>query len=162
MVTLSAAVLSAMAVALLQKSPRGRVFALLLAALLFVEYLPASLPTAPTDVPPYVTALAELPDDGGVLDEAAPTKYLQLYYQTVHGKPMAFGYVARTPSSVAEKEVPLRRAINREEYSALWDTYRIRYIATRDVIEYDNPHISVELVYQDDELNIYRLGYGGE
>lgn len=162
MVTLSAAVLSAMAVALLQKSLRGKMFAILLAVLLFVEYLPASLPATPAEVPPYVTALAELPDDGSVLDKAAPTKYLQLYYQTVHGKPMAFGYVARTPSSVAEKEVPLRRAINRDEYSALWDTYRIRYIATTDVIEYVAPYLSVELVYQDGEVNIYRLAYSGE
>ena len=140
----------------------GALVALLLAALIFVEYLPASLPSTPTDVPPYVTALAELPDDGGVLDEAAPTKYLQLYYQTVHGKPMAFGYVARTPSSVAEKEVPFRRAINRGDYAALWDTYRIRYIATREVIEYDAPYLSVELVYQDGDVNIYRLTFSGE
>jgi hypothetical protein len=157
MVTLSAAVMSAMAVTLLQKSPRGKVFALLLAVLLVVEYLPASLPATSTDVPEYVTALAELPDAGGVLDEATPTKYLQLYYQTVHGKPMAFGYVARTPSSVAEKGQGLNRAINRGEYATLWDTYRIRYIATRDVIEYDDPHLSFELVYQNDEVNIYRL-----
>lgn len=162
MVTLAASVLSAMAVTLLQKSPRGKMFAILLAVLILVEYLPASLPATPADVPSYVTALAELPDEGGVLDEAAPTKYLQLYYQTVHGKPMAFGYVARTPSSVAEKGQGLNRAINRGEYAALWDTYRIRYIATRDVIEYDAPYLSVELVYQDGEVNIYRLAYSGE
>lgn len=162
MVTLAASVLSAMAVTLIPKSPRGGMFAFLVIALLFVESLPASLPATPTDVPPYVTALAELPDDGGVLDQAAPTKYLQLYYQTVHQKPMAFGYIARTPSSVAEKEKGLNRAINRGEYATLWDTYRIRYIATRDAIEYNAPYLSVELVYQDHEVNIYRLAYSGE
>lgn len=162
MVTLAASVLSAMAVTLIPRSPRGRMFAFLVIALLFIESLPASLPAAPTDVPAYVTALAELPDDGGVLDQAAQTKYLQLYYQTVHQKPMAFGYIARTPSSVAEKASLLRRAVNRQEYSELWDTYRIRYIATTDVIESDAPYISVELVCQDGEVNIYRLGYGGE
>ncbi len=157
MVTLSASVLYAMAVTLLMKSLRRQVLAFLLVALLVVEYLPASLPATPTDVPPYVTALSELPDDGGVLDQAAQTKYLQLYYQTVHQKPMAFGYIARTPSSVAEKGSLLRRAVNREEYSTLWDTYRIRYVATTDVIEYDDPYISVELIHQDGEVNIYRL-----
>lgn len=162
MVTLAASVLSAMAVTLIPKSPRGRMFALLVIVLLFIESLPASLPATSTDVPAYVTALAELPDDGGVLDQAAPTKYLQLYYQTMHGKPMAFGYVARTPSSVAEKEQGLNRAINRGEYGALWDTYRIRYVATRDAIESDAPYLSVELVYQDGEVNIYRLAYSGE
>lgn len=162
MVTLAASVLSAMAVTLIPKSPRGRMFAFLVIVLLFIESLPASLPATPTEVPAYVTALAGLPDEGGVLDQAAQTKYLQLYYQTVHQKPMAFGYIARTPSSVAEKGGLLRRAVNREEYSALWDTYRIRYIATRDVIEHDDPYISIELVYQDHEVNIYRLAYSGE
>lgn len=157
MVTLSASVLCAMAISLLMKSPRGRVFAFLLVGLLVVEYLPGSLPATPTGFPNYVTALADLPDDGGALDLAAPTKYLQLYYQTAHHKPMAFGYVARTPSSVAEMEKGLNRAINRGEYATLWNTYRIRYIVTRDLIEYDNPYVSVELVYRDGETNIYRL-----
>jgi len=108
-------------------------------------------------MPQYVAALADLPNDGGVLDKAAPTKYLQVYYQTAHRKPMVFGYVARTPSSVVEKEKGLNRAINRENYTTLWDEYRVRYIVTRDVIEYDDSYLSVKLVYQDDEVNIYRL-----
>jgi hypothetical protein len=157
MVTLSTSVLSAMALTLISKSPRGRIFALFMVALLFIEYLPKSLPATPTGFPNYVTVLANLPNDGGVLDKAAPTKYLQLYYQTIHHKPLVFGYVARTPSSVAEKDKGLNRAINRENYAALWDVYRVRYIVTGDVIEYDNPYTSVELVYQDDEVNIYRL-----
>lgn len=157
MVTLSASVLSAMAISLLIRTSRGRLFACFLVALLVIEYLPASLPAAPSGFPNYVTALAELPHDGGVLDLAAPTKYLQLYYQTEHRKPMAFGYIARTPSSVVEKEKGLKRAINKGEYATLWDTYRIRYIVTRDVIAYDNPYFSVDLVYQDDETNIYRI-----
>lgn len=162
MVTLAASVLSAMAITLVPKSPRGRMFAFLAIVLLFIESLPAPLPATLTDVPPYVTALAKLPDDGGVLDQAAQTKYLQLYYQTVHQKPMVFGYIARTPSSVAEKEKGLNRAINRGEYATLWDTYRIRYIATREAIKYDAPYLSVKLVYQDGDVNIYRLTSSGE
>jgi len=157
MITLSASVLGAMAVAVMTKTSRGRIFAFLVATLLFVEYLPRSLPATPTDFPRYVAALADLPNDGGVLDEAAPTKYLQLYYQTEHRKPIAYGYVSRTPSSLVEKEKGLNRAINRENYATLWDTYHIRYIATKDVIEHDDPYISVDLVYQDDDVNIYRL-----
>ena len=157
MVNLSVSVLSAMAISLISNSTRGRIFAFLVIALLVVEYMPKSLPAARTEFPNYVTALADFPNDGGVLDKAAPTKYLQLYYQTAYRKPMVFGYVARTPSSVVEKEKALNRAINRENYTALWDTYHIRYIVTRDVIEYDDPYVSVTLVYQDDEANIYRL-----
>ena len=157
MVTLSAAVMGAMAIAVLLKAPRGKVFAALIAALLIFESLPTSLPATPTAMPDYVTALADLPNDGGVLDEAAPTKYFQLYYQTAYRKPLVFGYVARTPSSVVEKETELKRAINRGNYAVLWDTYHIRYIVATDVIEYDDPYVLVGLVYQDDSVNIYRL-----
>ena len=157
MVVLAASALSALAISVLAKSPRGKVFALLIVALFFVESLPGSLPFTSTDMPEYVSVLAELPDDGGVLDLAAPTKYRQLYYQTAYRKPLVFGYVARTPSSVAEKEKELRRAINRENYPALWSEYRVRYIVTRELIEYDNPFVSIELVYQDDAVIIYRL-----
>jgi hypothetical protein len=157
MVSLSASVVSAMAFAMIQKLSRGKEFIFLILFLLFVETLPASLPVTSTAIPDYVTALADLPNDGGVIDKAASTKYLQLYYQTQHRKPMVFGYVARTPSSIVEKEKGLVRAINRGEYVKLWDEYQVRYIVTTDVIEYENPVVSLELVYQDGDVNIYRL-----
>jgi hypothetical protein len=157
MVTLSASVLCAMAITLIPRSPRGIILASLVIALLFVEHLPKSLPRTSTEFPNYVAALADLPNDGGVLDKAAPTKYLQVYYQTVYNKPMVFGYVARTPSSVIDKEKALNQAINRGNYASLWDTYHVRYIVTKDMIEYDDLYVSVDLVYQDDEVNIYRL-----
>lgn len=157
MVTLAASVLSAMAFTVIQKSSRKTIFISLVLVLLFVEYLPARLPSTSTEVPHYISALAELPDDGGVLDLAAPTKYSQLYYQTQHRKPMIFGYVARNPSSVLEKEKGLVRAINRKDYVTLWNTYHISYIVTDEIIEYENPFVSVQLVYQDNDVNIYRL-----
>ena len=157
MVLLSASVLSAMSFAMMQRSSRNKIFIPLILALFFVESLPTSLPFTSTDVPNYVSALAELPNNGGVLDKAASTKYLQLYYQTQYRKPMVFGYVARTPSSVAEQEKGLVRASNRGEYVRLWNEYQVRYIVTPDVIEYENPFVSVELVYQGENVNIYRL-----
>jgi len=157
MVSLSAAVLSAMTIETMRKTSRGKMFAILLLALLFVEYLPGTLPSTPIGFPKYVTALADLPNDGGVLDKASPTKHLQLYYQTEHHKPLVFGYVARTPSSVLEEEKGLVRAINRDDYVTLWDEYDVRYIVTESVIEYQNSYVSVDLVYQDDDVNIYRL-----
>ena len=158
MVILSASVLSAMAVKTwVGNSSRQIAFASLLLVLLFVEYLPAPLPFTSTDMPEYVTALEKLPNDGGVLDLAAPTKHLHLYYQTRHRKPLVFGYVARTPSSVAEKEKGIIRAVNRQEYVRLWDEYEVRYIVTESIIEYEIPFVSVELVYQDEGVYIYRL-----
>jgi hypothetical protein len=158
MVTLSASVLSAMVVDSCAKNCQEEGCLLSLSSCCSsLNTCQSPLPATPTDVPPYVTALADLPNDGGVLDQAAPTKYLQLYYQTVHRKPLVFGYVARTPSSIVEKEKDLNRAINRENYTTLWDLYRVRYIVTAEVIGYDDPYISVELIYQDGDVNIYRL-----
>ena len=157
MVVLSASVLSAKSISLLQTSKNRIVLISLIITLMFVESLPGSMPLTTTDTPAYVSALAKLPNDGSVLDKAAQTKYLQLYYQTQHRKPMVFGYVARTPSSVVEKERGLNRAINRDDYTTLWNTYHIRYIATTETINFENAFVSLELVYQDHEVNIYRL-----
>ncbi|MDX1378030.1 MAG: hypothetical protein R3307_04205 [Anaerolineales bacterium] len=158
MVTLSASVLSARAVKILVKNfPRQIVLASFVIVLLFVEHLPGPLPVTSTDMPEYVTALEELPNDGGLLDLAAPTKHLHLYYQTRHRKPLVFGYIARTPTNVAEKEKGITRAINREEFVRLWDEYEVRYIVTKSIIDYENSFVSIDLVYQDDEINIYRL-----
>ena len=157
MVTLTASVLSAMAFTAIQNSPRKTLFSSLILALLFIEYLPTRLPSTSTEYPKYVSVLADLPNDGGVLDLSAPNKYSQVYYQTIHQKPMAFGYVARTPSSLLEKEKDLVRAINRKDYVTLWDTYHIRYIVTNETIEYENPFLTMEAVYQDGDVNIYRL-----
>jgi hypothetical protein len=73
-----------------------------------------------------------------------------------------FGYVSRIPASLDEKEADIRKAINREDYARLWDEYHIRYIVTTKEIEYENPFVSVELVYHDDSTNIYRLGLSGK
>jgi hypothetical protein len=163
MVTLAASVLSAMALReLLANAPKNKFIVFALLALLVFELLPAPLPTASTEIPAYATALADLPNDGGVLDLAAPDRYVQLYYQTVYQKPLVFGYTSRVPSSIEEKETGIRRAINRGDYTRLWDEYHIRYIVTKDVIEYKSPFVSVELVYQDGDTNIYRLDLNGE
>ena len=158
MVTLAASVLSALAMReLLTTSAKQRYFAFALLTLLIFETLPAPLPSTPAEIPDYVSALEQLPSDGGVLDLAASTRYLQLYYQTAHHKPLVFGYVSRLPASVAEQEAGLKRAINRQEYDKLWDTYHIRYIVTPEWIEYESPFITLEQVYQKDGVNIYRL-----
>ena len=163
MVTLAASVLSAMALTeLLANTSKNKFIVSAILVLLVFELLPAPLPTASTEIPAYATVLAELPNDGGVLDLAAPDRYVQLYYQTAYQKPLVFGYTSRVPSSIEEKETGIRRAINRDDYTRLWDKYHIRYIVTKDIIEYDSPFVSVELVYQDEETNIYRLGLMGE
>ena len=55
-----------------------------------------------------------------------------LYYQTVHHKPIAFGYISRTPTSVDLADLALSRQI----LSGAWDEAArangFRYVIKRD------------------------------
>ncbi len=135
MVTLSASVLCAMAIAryYIVSSEGQSIYCMCLCWFYFSLNLCRTLAYRHHQIPQlYTHALSELPNDGGVLDLAAPTKYLQLYYQTKHHKPMVFGYVARTPSSVTEKEKGLNRPLTVGEYIRLWNEYQMGYIVTPD------------------------------
>ena len=101
---LCSAIISAIGVKMLfQKSVGKRWFVLFLTVLLLVEYLPKPMPASRPTVPSYVEVLKKLPDNGGIIDVVSrPT--MALYYQTIHEKPVAFGYVARIPKSVREEE----------------------------------------------------------
>jgi hypothetical protein len=57
---------------------------------------------------------------------------LTLLYQTVHQKPLAFGYVSRVPQSVVAKDDALGAVIAEEDYAQLWSKYQLRYIVTED------------------------------
>ncbi len=165
MVALAAAVLSAFALQRLwAQFPRRRFVTLALLAVLLFESLPAPIVTTTVAVPGYVTALAALPNDGGVLDLLKPDQVklgmgLQLYYQTIHGKPITTGYLARLPSSVAATEWPLSLAVAAHDYAKLWGTYQIRYILSSDPLPArpDQPYISLALIYDHPDARIYRL-----
>jgi len=122
--------------------------------------LPAPLPATRVDVPGYITALAGLPNDGGVVDLVTKNPTYALYYQTIHGKPVAFGYISRVPTSVTNEDYTLTQAIKKQDYGELWDTYHIRYIVTQDALQtlVSQPYISVELVSDQNNIRIYRLG----
>jgi hypothetical protein len=130
-----------------------------LAVLLF-ETLPSPLPAIKIEVPGYVTALAGLPNNGGVLDLVTKDLTLPLYYQTIHGKPITGGYVSRYPTSVLNKDEILAETIKSQNYGKLWATYHIRYIVTIDRIEaqLDQPEITIKAVYDKNGVRIYRIG----
>jgi len=131
MVVFSAAIICAFGFKIFfQSQPRRRILAGLLLLLLFIEYLPKSLPSSSIPIPKYVTILKTLPDDGGVVDLAASPP-LALYYQTIHNKPMAFGYVSRIPTSIREKEKKLIAAIQERDYLKLFHDYNLRYLVCK-------------------------------
>ena len=161
MVILGASVLSAIGLReLFRQFSRNKIFSIVLLSVLLFETLPAPIPATRINVPDYVTALAVLPNNGGVVDLVTKNLSLPLYYQTIHGKPITFGYVSRVPTSVNDEDNTLTQAIKKQNYSELWGTYHIRYIVTHDALQdqVTQPDISIEMVYDQNNIRIYRLG----
>jgi len=108
MTTLACGVLLALVWPALRAGPlAGRRRPAAALALLLFETWPAPLPRTPPDVPGWVTALAAAPGEGGLVDLVDPPA-VALYHQTVHGKPLAFGYVSRYPLSTVQASAPIR------------------------------------------------------
>jgi hypothetical protein len=128
MVMLSAGILSAFGLAVLLRGPfahRGAAVALL--GVLVIEYLPKPIPMVTKDVPGYVEALRRLPGTDGVLDLVSDPSGA-LYFQTLHEKPLAFGYLARKPESVEARYETLMQVIEQQQFDRLWPDHRLRYV----------------------------------
>jgi hypothetical protein len=161
MVILCASVLSAMGLReIFRRFPQKRVFVFLLLGILLFESLPSPLPATRLEIPDYVTALSRLPNDGGVVDLVTEGFSTPLYYQIIHGKPIAFGYVSRLPASIRDKDKLLDKTIQYRNYGKLWATYHIRYIITHNVIQAQDlqPYITIQAVYDSNDIRIYRIG----
>ncbi len=160
MVIISAAVLTAFALkALPVHFPKRRWVVAALIGLMVFETLPAPIVTTTVQVPAYVTALASLPY-GGVLDLLKTQAGYQLYYQTIHHKPISFGYLARLPSSVFAGDERLAAAYGSMDYAQLWGLFHVRYILTQEILSTraDQPYMTVSLLYGGHDARIYRLG----
>src|SRR5439155_5578440 len=94
-------------------------------------YLPRPIPTVSVEVPSYVQALRDLPGKGGVLD-ALSDQSAMLFYQTIHEKPLAFGFLARVSRSVAQQDDRLRQLVKAEQWDRMWPEYRLRYVIAAD------------------------------
>jgi len=152
MVSLSAGVLFAYGLTMLGRGAgRGRwvVIALLL-AVLCVEYLPDPFPRTSSAVPPHVEVLRDLPDAGAVVDLEARAGW-SLYYQTVHQKPLAFGYISRAPSSVETKRRRILHRAERGQYDVICREPGVAYLVVAAGIECP----SLRLVHRDARANIY-------
>jgi hypothetical protein len=158
MATLSAAVISAMGFKVLFRESVGkRLLAGLLLIILFIEYLPRPIPASKVPIPPYVNFLKDLPDTKGIVDTTTkPT--LALYYQTIHEKPMAFGYISRIPGSVNRKDQELRQVIRDKQYILLYRDYNIRYLVTDADTDIVTKHPSIRMLYHDTKVKLYDLG----
>jgi len=167
MVQLVAAIMAAGGVhALLHSTWRWRRPALvLLVAWIAFDYWPAPMRLTSPAMPAYVSALRSLP--GGAVLDLASNGPLALYYQTAHEKPIAFGYISRTPTSVDVTDQALAGMILRGEWDRLTAVHGFTYVVKRtraaDVMvrglnEQPLPDIDeARRIYLDDGVAIYRF-----
>jgi hypothetical protein len=154
MAILAASVLAAIGfAALLKRERRSAVLVAILLLVLVFEYLPGPIPARENPLPDFVRELKKLPD--GAIYDARSSKFHALYYQTVHQRPMAYGYIARVSKSVDEKSSELRRAFEAGDYEKLYREYGFRYLvipsAMNLVAALGTP------LYQDNDAQIYDL-----
>jgi hypothetical protein len=154
MAILAASVLAAIGFAQLLRRGRSSswLVAILLVVLLF-EDLPGPLPARENPVPAFVTELQKLPD--GPIYDVRSSKFHALYYQTIHQRPMAFGYISRPSMSVDVKSRELRRVFEMGDYERLYRDYGFRYL-----ILPRNMDLVATLgspLYQDNDAQIYDL-----
>ncbi len=132
MVTLSAAVLAAFGFSLLVDGPeRSMTAAIAIALVIALESWPRPIPMLSTTTPRWVEVVRDLPGRDGVIDLVSDQSYA-LYYQTIHEKPLAFGYVSREPQSVAVRDRALEAVLKEKRLDRLWPEYRLRYVVTRE------------------------------
>jgi hypothetical protein len=123
-----------------------------------IELYPNPLPLTPTEVPKYVHVLKQLPP-GAVIDNAAVTGPWQLRHQTIHEKPMAFGYVTRLPKSVDQKDFEIFADLEQGRYNELCTQHKIRYVTlppNRPLKTSEYP-----IIYWDQQALIYDLKQAG-
>jgi len=158
MVTLAAGVLCAAGVkAVLSAGPWRRWVLLPWLALLWFEYLPFPIPTTRIEPPPYVEALRRAPRHEALIDTAADAER-DLYYQTVHEKPLCFGYVSRLPASVVREGKVKEALFRRRRFDVLCQRYGVAYIVAN---RHDDPvagTAAAGVLFEDADVRVYDLG----
>ena len=145
MVQLAAAIMVAGGICALLKlrSPWKYLWTATFCIIVTFEYLPAPIPLTKPSYPGYVEALKNLPD-GAVLDLVSSSTWA-LYYQTVHKKKMAFGYVSRTTASVLRQDDSLAALIVKGKWERIARDFHIRYVVLAPRIPYNDIPVSPAL-----------------
>jgi hypothetical protein len=116
---------------------------------------PYRMPLSSTGYQSYVYELKKLPY-GAVIDNGALSGAEQLYNQTLHEKPIAFGYVTRSPQSVETKDFLIFAALEQRRYGQLCSQHKIRYVT----LPVSRPLVDAEkypIIYNDKRTLIYDM-----
>jgi hypothetical protein len=112
------------------KTHKGKIILILGTLLLIVEMRPHPLPLTSPAYLPYVDFLKTQPA-GALLDNGPVSAPHQLYYQTIHERPIAFGYTTRLPRSTDSKDFLIFEALETGKYDKLCRDFKIRFVVTR-------------------------------
>jgi hypothetical protein len=157
MAILAASVLTAIGFAdLLRRTRLSARYVAVVAVLLVVvafEYLPGPLPARENPLPDFVRELKKLPD--GPIYDVRSSKFHALYYQTIHQRPMAFGYISRVSTTVDIKSRQLRSVFEAGDYERLNREYGFRYLILPRQMDLVAGLGSP--IYQDNDAQIYDL-----
>jgi hypothetical protein len=154
MAILATALLAGVGLARLWNVPsRGRIVCgLVLIVVMVVELWPKGLAFTLTGHPRWVSALRELPQAGGVLIDLPTSETMLLYFQTIHEKPQALGYVSRAPQSVVARNDQLLSLYENGQYALLRD------LGFSVVVTHPERSLPLGRAYADDDVVIYDLG----
>jgi hypothetical protein len=122
------------------------VLAAALAALVVVQSVPAMLPATHVQLPEAVMFLRDQPAGGGYFDatveplfdlqhsDLQPMAY-QMYFQTVHQKPIAYGYTSRNTVAALEHDRTLQRLASADDFQTLHCGFNFRWLLSDRVID---------------------------
>lgn len=102
----------------------------LVACALLVDLRPRALTLSRPVVPGWALVLRARPGTGGLLDLSGTSEPMALYLQTLHEKPIAFGYVSREARSVVRNRLVISRLVEERRLDVLRDGYGFRYLVT--------------------------------
>jgi hypothetical protein len=119
----------------------GRVaLACVLLSVIVLERLPGPLPATRAETPAVVQFLRDQPGADGFFDTTVeprsvePGAYYQMYYQTIHEKPIAYGYTSRETTASIAHDQELHRLVLASDFRALRCRYGFKWLLSDRVI----------------------------
>ena len=137
----------------------GGALVLLWSLWLLADYWPKPLPLTRVDPPAYIRFLKTVPPGSGILD-AMTDAPAQMFYQTVHERPIAWGYVSRLPRSASDRLRRLARLYADGDYEALRRDFVIRYVVRGPAADTGALDSTYARVYSGPDAKVYDLAAG--
>jgi hypothetical protein len=122
---------------------------------MILEHWPSPLPLASRDYPAWVGVVRDFPGRDPILNAVDAGDSRLLYFQTIHHKPMALGYVARMPKSARDKAAELYNIAHANDFRRLRREFGFRFVIT----DKRDPFPQLAELYTDDDVHIYDLNF---